>query len=88
MKKAFIQFWSYEGSPAGATLHLNKEVFLKWSKMNKELTVFEELKEVEVSTNLYFEMLYNDGSFELRQNSVNNLIKLGEIKSEEFSDVE
>jgi hypothetical protein len=88
MKKAFIQFWNYEGNPSGATLHLNQEVFLKWSKKNEELSVNGDLKEVEVSTNLYFEMLYNDGSFELRQNSVNNLIKLGEIKSEEFSDVE
>jgi hypothetical protein len=88
MKKAFIQFWSYEGNPAGATLHLNKEIFSKWSKTNKELTVLGELSEVEISSNLYFEMLYNDGSFELRQNSVNNLIKLGEIKSEEFLDVE
>jgi hypothetical protein len=88
MKKAFIQFWTYEGNPAGATLHLNSEVFLKWSKMNAELAATGELLEVEISSNLYFEMLYNDGSFELRQNSVNNLIKLGEIKSEEFSDVE
>jgi hypothetical protein len=88
MKKAFIQFWNYEGNPAGATLHLNREIFSKWSKMNKELTISGELKEVEISSSLYFEMLYSDGSFELRQNSVNNLIKLGEIKSEEFSDVE
>lgn len=88
MKKAFLQFWTYEGNPAGATLHLNSDIFVKWLTKNNELIASGELIEVDISTNLYFEMLYNDGSFELRQNSLTNLMKLGEIKSEEFSDVD
>jgi hypothetical protein len=82
MKKVFIQFWDWGGDPCGASLHVNKDVFSKWMKSNKDLSRSGELEEVEISNNLYFEMLYGDGTLELRQNSLKNLVILGQIKLE------
>jgi hypothetical protein len=83
MKKVFIQLWSWEGNPAGASLHINEQGFKKWSKSNSEMNFNGELTEIEISKSLFFELLYNDGILELKQNSLSNLISLGEIKIEE-----
>lgn len=87
MKKVFIQFWNYSGDPAGASLHLTSEIFKKWKDKNPDLTVFGNLEEVEISSSLFYEVLYNDGSLELRQNSLTNLVGLGEIKGQCVVDV-
>jgi hypothetical protein len=81
MKKAFLQFWLQDSNPAGCSLHLDEKSLKKFKSKVNDLTAGDSIQ-VEISKNLFFEIVYNDGILELMQNSLNNLRGLGEIKIE------
>ena len=80
MKKALLQLWNYDDVPSGASINFDQNAYKGYLKTQNKNDLNGQPVEVDISNSIYIEMLNNNGTLEVMQNSYNNLTNLGQIK--------